>query len=76
MRRYYRFGPVQVIPTSVAKLLLFALPLAAGSAHAQADAQHTPTLTVTSRLVVLDVVATDKNGKPVEGLTRDDFRVY
>ncbi len=26
--------------------------------------------------MVLDVVATDQHGKPVEGLTRDDFRVF
>jgi VWFA-related protein len=41
-----------------------------------AQQAHVPTLTVTSRLVVLDVVATDQHGKPVEGLTRDDFRVF
>jgi VWFA-related protein len=35
-----------------------------------------PTITVHSRLVVLDVVVTDKQGKPVTDLKRDDFRVY
>ncbi|HEY0306624.1 MAG TPA: VWA domain-containing protein [Acidobacteriaceae bacterium] len=30
---------------------------------------------VTSRLVVLDIVVTDKQGKPVTDLTRDDFEI-
>jgi VWFA-related protein len=40
------------------------------------SAPHTSTLTVNARLVVLDVVVTDKAGNPVEGLKRDDFTVY
>jgi len=35
-----------------------------------------PTLNVTSRLVLLDVVVTDKSGNPVTNLTQDDFAVY
>lgn len=35
-----------------------------------------PTLSVTSRLVLVDVVVTDKEGNPVTGLTKDDFVVY
>jgi VWFA-related protein len=80
MGRYYRFGPAQVItPSSVKLLLLFlALPLTGNAARAQAAAQpsHAPSLTVTTRLVVLDVVAADANGKPVPGLTEKDFQVY
>jgi VWFA-related protein len=37
---------------------------------------QTPTIKVNTRLVVLDVVATDKDGKPVSGLTRDDFQIF
>lgn len=33
------------------------------------------TITVTTRLVILDVVVTDKQGAPVENLTKDDFIV-
>jgi VWFA-related protein len=39
-------------------------------------AAHTPGITVNARLVVLDVVATDKDGKPVDGLTAKDFQIY
>jgi len=35
-----------------------------------------PTLNVASRLVLVDVVVTDKAGNPVTGLTKDDFAVY
>jgi VWFA-related protein len=34
-----------------------------------------PTIRVNTRLVLVDVVATDKQGKPVTGLTRNDFTV-
>ena len=37
-----------------------------------ADPDH-PTISVTARLVVLDIVVTDPQGKPVPGLTQDDF---
>jgi VWFA-related protein len=33
------------------------------------------TVTVTARIVVLDVVVTDQSGKPVDGLTAKDFRI-
>jgi VWFA-related protein len=35
-----------------------------------------PTLTVNARLVALDVVVTDKAGRPVEGLKPSDFKVF
>jgi VWFA-related protein len=35
-----------------------------------------PTFSVTSRLVLVDVVVTDKAGNPVTSLTKDDFVVY
>jgi VWFA-related protein len=51
--------------------------------HAQQSSQSpatahapVPTLNVTSRLVLVDVVVTDKNGNPVTNLTKDDFAVY
>jgi hypothetical protein len=73
MRRYYRFA-------QFAAIFFIALTLTGSHILAQspepAPAAHAPTLTVSSRLVVLDVVVTGKDGKPVDGLTRDDFRVY
>src|ERR1039458_689647 len=35
-----------------------------------------PVLTINARIVVLDVVVTDKAGNLVPGLTRNDFTVY
>jgi VWFA-related protein len=38
--------------------------------------QATPTLTANARIVVLDVVATGRDGKPLVDLTAKDFQVY
>lgn len=42
----------------------------------QAANPHNPTFTVNVRLVVLDVVVTDRAGKPVDGLTAKDFQIF
>ena len=41
----------------------------------KAPAQDTPTFTITTREVILDVVVTDKAGHVVDDLTKDDFTV-
>lgn len=57
--------------------------LMAGPCAAQASPQHeqpgkaaAPTFSVTTRLVVLDVVVTDKAGNLVSGLSAKDFSIY
>ena len=58
------------IPSLLIGALLACPPLTAG-------AQQAPTtLTVTTRLVLLDTTVTDAQGKPVLGLTPKDFAVY
>src|ERR1700759_3191883 len=62
---------------------LFALP---HSAFAQASVQNPKSqnssnqtgavIRSTSRLVLLDVVVTDKSGKPLPGLNKEDFTVF
>ena len=64
-------------------LLALALVTAAAPAQApapppkapQAAPQEAPPVRVTTRLVQVSVVVKDRKGKPVDGLTRDDFRL-
>jgi VWFA-related protein len=52
-------------------------PGAPGKAEAKGAAQNAPyTLQVTSRVVLTDVLVTDKQGNPVTGLTQEDFRIF
>jgi len=75
MSRYYRFYVCACISMVVA---LVAVPVRAQDDGAAPSAQvpHVPNITVNARLVVLDVVVTGKDGKPVDGLTSKDFQVF
>jgi VWFA-related protein len=62
--------------SSLALLLAFAPLATAQSPAASAAAQPAPpTLKLSTRIVVLDVVVTDKKGNLVDNLTRDDFTI-
>ncbi len=39
-------------------------------------AQQRPTFSTTTNVVIVNVTVLDRNGKPIETLTRDDFEVY
>jgi VWFA-related protein len=67
MRRSYCFAQFAAI---------YLLTLLGLSVCAQEPAAHAPTITVNTRLVTLDLVVTGKDGKPVDGLTRNDFIVF
>jgi VWFA-related protein len=61
------------------RVAIFALPLICGYSCPQSPAQTSSPqafITLSARLVVLDVVVTDKAGNPVRDLTAQDFKVF
>src|ERR1700691_601395 len=66
--------PVQVALTSVLVLNLTAGP-AILSAQQTSDEVPSITIRTSTRLVVVDVVVTDKKGQPVTGLKPEDFTI-
>jgi len=68
---------VVTAPAAIAPYLSAQTSVKTSTAQTAPDA-HSPvfTLTLNARLVVLDVVVTDKTGKPVEGLTAKDFQIF
>jgi len=55
-------------------LMSLAAPLLAQTATPDANAPA-PSLQINSRAVLVDVIVTDRNGKPVTGLKKDAFTV-
>jgi VWFA-related protein len=78
VKRKQKNLPMSTILRHIQKAIqgaLFIGPLGLAS-QLPAQTAQVPLITVTARLVVLDVVATGKDGKPVEGLTAKDFQVF
>ena len=70
-------GMLSVLGTRQGSTQVPTQPQAASSASGQQpDTPGTYTLQVNAQAVVLDVVVTDKDGKPVYNLTRDDFQIF
>src|SRR5271154_6535155 len=64
--------------TFFAMLVCFGVAAFPHSASAQAKKSppaSAPTLQSSTRLITVDVVATDSHGKPVRGLTQNDFQL-
>src|SRR3974390_2133879 len=59
---------------SLLALFLCASPVAA-QAPSAATQETTPTFRASTRLVVVDVVATERDGKPLTGLKKEDFEL-
>ncbi len=55
---------------------LLALFLTVMLAVSQVDGQQRSTFSITTNIVVVNVSVLDRNGKPIENLTKDDFLVY
>ncbi len=76
MHRHHEEGavpwPIRRRPIAAAAVLLVQAGLAA--AHAQPGETFVDTLDV--EVVEVDVVVSDRNGRPVRGLTREDFELY
>ena len=69
----------QLLPCLKRHLLFFtasAVLALAGSATLQAQPDQTFIDTLDVQVVEVDVVVADRNGRPVRGLTRDDFELY
>jgi len=62
-----------LVALALVSLLVFSQGVPAQEERADLPAA---VLRVTTRLVLVDVVVTDKDGRPVTGLTRDDFTLF
>ena len=72
-----RRAPLLLLPIAISIFLSATLPIRAQSQQATPPAatQRHSVIRSNSRLVMLDVVVTDKAGNPVTGLSKDDFRI-
>jgi VWFA-related protein len=82
-----KYSPIAVKTAVLASALLALLISVPGFSQSQPSkppaekletqgARNTPALRVLTRLVQVNVIAQDKNGQPVTGLTKDDFTLF
>ncbi len=77
-RNHGKFEPavlMEIAQVSKCVALVLLATLTALPQSSQPQPQPVPLLRSSSRLVLLDVVVTDKQGHPIRGLTKDDFTV-
>src|SRR5664280_2640709 len=70
-----RFPVLMAGPLLIAALAFSQQPSTESTAQPVSPSNNS-TFQITSNLVVLDVVVTDKNGAIVKDLSKDDFRIY
>ena len=66
---------MKVAQSTVGVALLLLTSIASAQNTSSSAQQQTPTVRVNTRLVIVDVVATDKSGKVVAGLKPTDFKI-
>jgi VWFA-related protein len=76
MAQYRAVKGVTVGAAVAFALLVAAASPGGGSAQAPQDTSEPPVFRGSVETVVVDVVVTDREGRPVTGLTADDFEIY
>ena len=68
-------GLVRLMAAALAIVLLFS-PLSFAQQHEHQDQQESQAIRLATDLVSLNVMVTDQNGRAIQGLKKEDFKVY